>query len=131
MHAIPPGTTGTFTLLVETEHLADRFKDTILPSVLATPIMILAMENAALNAIRSYLEPNESAVGTAVDVRHLAATPVGHRITASAEVIQVSGRRILFRVTASDEMETIGEGTHERAVVDLSRLAQRLQEKGR
>jgi fluoroacetyl-CoA thioesterase len=131
MHAIPLGTTGTFTLLVKPEHLANRFKDAILPPVLATPIMILAMENAALNAIRSYLEPNESALGTVVDIRHLAATPVGQCVTASAEVIQVNGRRILFRVTASDETEEIGAGTHERAVIDLPRLAQRLRDKER
>jgi len=129
MHAIPQGTNGTFTLLVKPDHLANRFKDTILPPVLATPIMILAMENAALNAIRSYLEPNESALGTSVDVRHVAATPVGQRVTANAEVIQVDARRILFRVTASDEIEEIGRGTHERTVIDLSRLAKRLREK--
>jgi fluoroacetyl-CoA thioesterase len=131
MQAISNGTIGTFTLVVEPDHLANRFKDTILPPVLATPIMILAMENAALNAIRSYLEPGESALGTSIDVRHVAATPVGQRVTASAEVIQVDARRILFRVTASDEMEEIGRGTHERTVIELFRLTKRLHEKER
>ena len=78
MRQIPLGTKGTFTLRVEPGHLANQFKDAILPQVLATPVMVLIMENAALNAIRAYLEPGESAVGTAIDVQHLAATPVGH-----------------------------------------------------
>ena len=77
MHAIPVGAKGSFTLVVAPEHLANRFKDAMLPPVLATPIMVLVMENAALNAVRAYLEPGESALGTVVDVRHLAATPVG------------------------------------------------------
>ena len=101
----------------------------MLPPVLATPIMILAMENAALNAIREYLEPGESAVGTAVDVRHLAATPVGQQVTAEAEVIEVDGRRIVFAVTARDEVEEIGRGTHERMMIDLRRVMQRLDAK--
>ena len=101
----------------------------MLPPVLATPIMILAMENAALNAIREYLEPGESAVGTAVDVRHLAATPLGQQVTAEAEVIEVDGRRIVFAVTARDEVEEIGRGTHERMMIDLRRVMQRLDAK--
>src|SRR6478752_9888787 len=100
MKQIPPGTTGTATLHVQPEHLANRFKDATLPPVLATPVMIMAMENAALNAIKPYFEAGESAVGTRVDVRHLGATPVGRRIVAFAEVIGVAGHRIEFRVRA-------------------------------
>ena len=74
MRQIPLGTKGTFTLSVLSEHLANQFKDGMLPQVLATPVMVLAMENAALDAIRPFLEAGESAVGTAIDVRHLAAT---------------------------------------------------------
>jgi fluoroacetyl-CoA thioesterase len=129
MHAIPLGAKGTFTLVVKPEHLANRFKDAILPPVFATPLMILAMENAALNAVRSYLEPGETAVGTAVDIRHIAATPVGKRMTAEAEVTQVEERRIVFAVTARDEVEEIGKGTHERMVVDFRRLTERLDAK--
>jgi fluoroacetyl-CoA thioesterase len=129
MHAIPLGAKGAFTLVVTPEHLANRFKDAILPPVLATPLMILAMENAALNAIRNYLEPGETALGTAVDIRHIAATPVGQRVTAEAEVTQVEDRRIVFAVTARDDVEEIGKGTHERMVVDLRRLMQRLDAK--
>ena len=129
MRPIPLGAKGTFTLHVTPAHLANQFKDAMLPPVFATPMMILTMENAALNAIRGYLDPGESAVGTAVDVRHLAATPVGHEVTAEAEVTRVDGRRVAFKVTARDEMEEIGRGTHERVVVDMRRLDERLSTK--
>ena len=129
MHEIPVGAKGSFTLVVAPEHLANRFKDAMLPPVLATPIMVLVMENAALNAVRAYLEPGESALGTVVDIRHLAATPVGLHVTAEAEVTEVDGRRIVFAVTARDEIEEIGKGIHERMVVDLRRLTQRLDAK--
>src|SRR3974377_1547975 len=99
MQTIPLRAEGSFTLVVKPEHLASRFKDSMLPPVLATPIMILAMENAALNAIREYLEPGESAVGTAVDVRHLAATPLGQQVTAEAEGIEGGGGRVVFLLT--------------------------------
>jgi fluoroacetyl-CoA thioesterase len=116
---------------VRPAHLANQFKDAMLPQVFATPMMITVMENAALNAIRGYLDPGESAVGTAVDIRHLAATPVGHEVTAEAEVTGVDGRRITFNVKARDETEEIGSGTHERMVVDMRRLDERLAAKSK
>jgi fluoroacetyl-CoA thioesterase len=122
MRAAPVGTKGTFGLTVTTAHLANQFKDAILPEVFATPMMVLAMENAALNAIRDFLDPGESAVGTSIDVRHLAATPLGHRVTAEAEITGVEGRRITFAVRAFDEHEEIGNGTHERMLVDRARF---------
>ena len=82
MRQIPLGARGTSILRVRPEHLANRFKDAILPQVLATPVMILIMEKAALNAIRPFLDKGESAVGSAVDVKHFAATPVGHEARA-------------------------------------------------
>ncbi len=117
-------------LRVLPEHLANQFKDAM-PQVLATPVMVLIMENAALNAIRSYLDLGESAVGTAIAVRHLAATPVGHDVRAEAEVIQVDGRRIEFKVSARDEMEEIGNGTHERIVINLKSFNERLARKSK
>ncbi len=131
MRQIPPGTKGTFTLRVEPKHLANQFKDATLPEVLATPVMILMMENAALNAIRPYLEPGESAVGTAIDVRHLAATPGGYLVRAEAEVTKVDGKRIEFEVSARDEVEEIGRGSHQRALIDLGSFNQRLAGKAR
>lgn len=129
MRSIPAGAKGHFTLVVEPQHLASQLKDPSLPPVFATPIMILAMENAALNAIRDYLEPGETAVGIAIDVRHLASTPVGQRVIAEAEVTSAQGRHIVFSVSARDEIETIGEGIHKRAVVDLHRVTERLKMK--
>ena len=131
MRQIPPGTKGTFTLRVEPAHLANQFKDAMLPQVLATPVMILMMENAALNAIRPYLEAGESAVGTAIDVKHLAATPVSHQVRAEAEVIRVEGKRIAFKVSASDEIEEIGNGTHQRMVINLHSFNERLAAKAK
>src|SRR5207245_6769436 len=117
------------TLRCTPANLANQFKHAIQPPFYATPIMIMAMENAALNAIRAYLDPGESAVGTAVDVRHLAATPAGHEVSAEAEVTRVDGRRVEFDVKARDEKEEIGRGTHERMVIDMRRLDQRLSGK--
>jgi fluoroacetyl-CoA thioesterase len=131
MRPIPVGAKGTYTLLATPAHLANQFKDAVLPKVFATPMMVTAMENAALNAVRDYLEPGESVVGTKVDIRHIAATPAGHRVTALAEVTKVDGRRIEFKVSARDEIEEIGNGTHERMVVDMARIDKRLKAKQR
>jgi fluoroacetyl-CoA thioesterase len=131
MRQIPLGTKGTFTLRVRPEHLANQFKDAMLPEVFATPVMVLIMENAALNAIRSYLEPGESAVGSAINIRHLAATPVGHEVSAEAEVIAVNGRHIEFKVSARDEIEEIGNGTHQRTAIKLASFNDRLANKAK
>jgi fluoroacetyl-CoA thioesterase len=129
MKSIPVGAAGSFSLVVTPEHLASRFKDVTLPPVLATPIMIMVMENAALNAIKPYLDPGESALGTRVDVRHAAATPAGRRVTGEAKVTHVDGRRIEFSVHAADGDEEIGVGTHERVVIQLSKLSERMKAK--
>jgi fluoroacetyl-CoA thioesterase len=129
MQTIPVGTEGSFSLVIGPEHLANRFKDAMLPPVLATPVMIMIMENAALNAMKPYLEVSESALGTRVDVRHLAATPAGRRITGEAEVTDVDGRRIEFTIRAKDGTEVVGIGTHERMVIDLAKFTERLKSK--
>ena len=131
MRQIPLGTKGTFTLRVRPEHLANQFKDAMLPKVLATPVMIMAMENAALNAMRPFLEPGESAVGTQIEVRHLAATPVGQSVRADAEVIAADGKQIVFKVSARDETEEIGYGTHQRTVINLASFNERLATKNK
>jgi fluoroacetyl-CoA thioesterase len=131
MRPIPVGAKGTYLLRVTPAHLANQFKDAALPKVFATPMMVTAMENAALNAVRDYLDPGESAVGTVVNIKHLAATPAGHMVTATAEVTQVDGRRIEFSVSARDETEEIGSGTHERMVIDMDRIARKLDAKAR
>ncbi|MDE2260820.1 MAG: thioesterase family protein [Betaproteobacteria bacterium] len=130
MQPIPVGAKGSFSLVVTPEHLANRFKDTMLPPVFATPVMIMIMENAALNAIKPYLDTNESAVGTRVNVIHLAATPVGMTATAHAVVTKVDGRRIEFQVDATDDIEKIGTATHERMVIDMAKFSEKLKKKG-
>jgi fluoroacetyl-CoA thioesterase len=129
MQTIPVGTEGSFSLVIGPEHLANRFKDATLPPVLATPVMIMIMENAALNAMKPYLEVSESALGTRLDIRHLAATPAGRRITGEAEVTDVDGRRIEFTIRAKDGTEVVGIGTHERMVIDLAKFTERLKSK--
>jgi len=129
MQTMPIGARGSFTLVVAPDHLANRFKDAMLPPVLATPVMIMIMENAALNAMKPYLEAGESALGTRVDVRHLAATPAGRLVTGEAEVTKVDGRRLEFTLRALDGTEVIGTGTHERMIIDLARFSERLKAK--
>lgn len=129
MDRIEIGATGRFELVVEAQHLASNFKDTLLPPVLATPVMVMIMENAALNAIRPFLEPGESAVGTRVAVDHLAATPIGQLVVGEATVTKVDGRHISFAVTARDEVDEIGRGTHERLVIDIARFTEKLAQK--
>jgi len=129
MRPIPNGIQGRYVHRVESAHLANRFKDAILPPVFSTPYLILIMENAALNAIKQYLDEGESAVGTRVDVRHLVATPVGREVVGHAEVLSTEGRRIFFRVWATDGDEEIGAGTHERMVVTTARIVERMAAK--
>jgi len=129
MKQIPIGAKGGFELVVGADHLANRYKDATLPPVLATPVMIMIMENAALNAIKPYLDRGQSALGTRVDVTHLAATPVGRKVTGEAEVTGVDGRRVEFSVRAFDGAELIGAGTHQRTLIDLAKFGERLRAK--
>lgn len=129
MQSVPIGAKGSFSLVVTPDHLANRFKDATLPPILATPVMIMIMENAALNAIKPYLDGGESALGTRVDVRHLGATPAGQRVTGEAEVTKVDGRRIEFRIRATDRTAEIGVGTHERVMIDLAKFSERMKAK--
>ena len=87
--------------------------------VLATPKLVALMENAALNCVKPHLDEGMDTVGTHLDVAHLAATPVGMNVRAEAELIEVDRRRLVFSVKAYDEIELVGEGTHERFVVSM------------
>jgi fluoroacetyl-CoA thioesterase len=97
--------------------------------VFSTPSLIALMENAARSAVEPLLPAGQSTVGVRVDVRHLAPSPPGEQVRARAELIEVDGRRLVFRVEAFDSHEKIGEGTHERMVVDPARLLARAQAK--
>jgi fluoroacetyl-CoA thioesterase len=129
MRPIPKGARGDYLLRVETRHLANTFKDSMLPPVFSTPYLVLIMENAALNAIKQYLDVGESAVGTRVEVSHLLATPVGRDVAGHAEVTHTEGRKIFFRVWATDSTEEIGAGLHERTVIDVARIVERMKSK--
>ena len=94
--------------------------------VLSTPHMIGMMEWTCRNAVRPLLEPGHDTVGTHVNVAHLAAAPIGMSVTFTAEVLEVNDRRVKFRVEAWDEKEKIGEGTHERAIINIAKFATRL-----
>ena len=97
--------------------------------VLATPVMVSLMEEAALDAVEGLLPQGQQTVGTRLDITHVAATPVGLHVVAHAELTQVDGRRLTFRVWADDEVDRIGEGVHERIVVDVARFDHRAQAK--
>jgi predicted thioesterase len=122
------GLKGTASLRVEEEHTAPRIGSGLV-RVLATPVMINLMESAALDAAERLLPEGHQSLGIHLDVSHVAATPVGMQVQATAEVIAVEGRRITFRVEAHDEVEPIGEGTHQRVVVEVARFDRRVQSK--
>jgi fluoroacetyl-CoA thioesterase len=125
---ITTGVSGTADLVVGPEHTAP-FVGSGRIAVLATPVMINVIEAAALAAVEHLLPAGHQSLGIHLDVSHTAATPVGLRVTASAEVIAVEGRTITFRVEAHDDYETIGGGTHQRVVVSVARFDERVQRK--
>ena len=128
--AIHPGLTGTADLVVAPEHTAPRIGSGRI-AVLATPVMINLIEAAALAAVEHLLPAGHQSLGIHLDVRHFAATPVGLKVTATAEVTAVEGRTITFRLEARDEREVIGDGTHQRVVVNVGRFDERVQRKVR
>ena len=125
---IGPGLRGTAQLLVGPEHTAP-FVGSGRIAVLATPVMINVIEAAALNAVEHLLPAGLQSLGIHLDVSHIAATPVGLQVTATAEVAGVDGRTITFRVEARDPLEVIGGGTHQRVVVSVARFDERVQRK--
>ena len=125
---LPAGLRGSAELVVGEQHTAPRVGSGRI-RVLATPVMINLIEAAALAAVEQSLPENHQSLGTHLDISHTAATPVGMRVRATAEVLRVEGRTIYFRVRAEDERELIGEGTHERVVVNVERFDQRVQAK--
>jgi len=122
------GQRGTAELLVGEEHTAPRVGSGAV-HVLATPVMINLFEAAALTAVEHLLPAAHQSLGTVLHVRHIAATPVGMRVTATATVERTEGRTLYFRVEARDERELIGDGTHERVVVNVAKFDARVQAK--
>ena len=122
------GLRGTAEVRVGEEHTAPRIGSGKV-HVLATPVMINLIEAAALAAIEHLLPPGYQSLGTHLDVHHVAATPVGMKVRATAEVVAVSGRTVSFKVSASDQIDLIGHGTHERVVVNVAKFDQRVEKK--
>jgi len=126
--AIKPGLTGDAELLVAPEHTAPRVGSGRI-AVLATPVLINVIEAAALAAVEHLLPTGYQSLGIHLDVRHFAATPVGLMVTARATVTAVEARTISFRVEARDDRELIGDGAHQRVVVNVARFDDRVRRK--
>jgi len=128
MADIPIGTKGEYQVLVTTD-VAITFLETEGARVLSTPNMIRFMEMTCRNSVRPLLEPGHDTVGTHVNIAHLAAAPMGTMVTFTSEVLRVDGKRVEFRVEARDEIEKIGEGTHQRAIINIAKFATRMAAK--
>ena len=125
---LKPGLSGTAEIVVGTRDTAPHVGSGKI-GVLATPIMVNLMESAALQAVERFMPPGYQTVGTHLDVKHFAATPVGLRVRAGAELVRIEGRTLTFRIHAEDERERIGEGVHQRLVINVERFDQRMQKK--
>jgi fluoroacetyl-CoA thioesterase len=125
---IASGLRGEASLVVGEEHTAPSIGSGKV-RVLATPVMINLVEAAALAAVERLLPAGYQSLGTHLDVHHVAATPVGMKVRACAEVVRIEGRTISFNVKAEDEKDLIGHGTHERMVVNVAKFDERVQKK--
>ena len=125
---IEPGLTNEITHIVAESDTAAVYGSGLAP-VLSTPHLIALMEGAAQTMLTPYLEPGQSSVGTGIDIRHLAATPVGMSVRIRAEVTEVALPRVCFHVQAWDAVEKIGAGEHERFIVDTARFMARVARK--
>ncbi len=125
---LTPGLSGHAGLVVGDEHTAPRVGSGKV-RVLATPVMINLFEAAALEAIERLLPAGYQSLGTVLNVRHIAATPVGMKVRARAEVLRVEGRTVFLKVEAHDEKDLIGDGLHERVVVNVEKFSLRVQRK--
>lgn len=125
---IQPGLKGSVEIVVGEQHTAPHVGSGRV-RVLATPIMINLMEAAALQAVEGLLPAGHQTVGIHLDVTHVAATPVGMRVRAHAELMRVDKRTLFFDVSAEDEKERIGGGVHERIVINLAKFDARMQDK--
>jgi predicted thioesterase len=125
---LKPGLTGHAEIVVGEEHTAPRIGSGMV-RVLATPVMINLMEAAALDAAEKLIPAGHQSLGIKLDVRHIAATPVGMRVRATAKIVKIEGRQIDFWVEAHDEKDLIGDGAHHRIVVNVERFDKRVQAK--
>ena len=125
---LEPGMVGEVQHRVTPETFASKWGNPGI-EVLATPVVVGWLEDAAIRAVQPYLEPGQGSVGTLVSMKHLAATPAGMTVRATATVTEVDGRRIRFTVEAHDEKEKIAEGEHERFIVNMAKFLDRVAQK--
>ncbi len=130
MTELVPGLTAEIEMTVTEADTASRWGSGLVP-VFSTPALVGLMESAAVKALSGHLAPGQTTVGGHIDVRHLAATPVGMKVRARAELVAVEGRKLAFKVQAWDEVELIGEADHERFVIDEAKFIARVQVKGK
>lgn len=126
---LEPGLTNELTLIVQQSDTARHSGGETLPPVLSTPRLIGMLERTSHLLALPYLEKGQTTVGTLVNVKHLAATPVGLAVRFHSELVEVDRRRLRFKVEAWDALEKIAEGEHERFIIDIDRFTQRLEEK--
>lgn len=126
--SITVGTKGRAETVVTRENTAAAVGSGLVP-VFGTPFMIALMENAAVDALAPYMEVGQGSVGTHLDVSHDAATPIGLKVWAEAEVTAVDGKALTFAVTAYDEAGPIGKGTHNRFIIDVERFLAKTEKK--
>lgn len=126
---IEPGIIGELSLTVQESDTARASGGETLPPVLSTPRMIGLMERSAHLAVLPHLAAGQTTVGALVNIRHLAPTPVGMQVNFRAELLEVDGRRLRYKVEAWDQVEKIGEGEHERFIIDEARFLDRLEKK--
>lgn len=124
------GMTSQVELIVEDSHTAVAYGSGEV-KVFATPMMVAIMENASLKAVDPKLPEDFATVGLTLNVSHIAATPVGMKVSAKAELIKIEGKKLTFKVEAFDEVEKIGEGIHERYIIQLSKFLDRTSKKGK
>ena len=125
---ITPGIKGHIEQIVSEQLCADKIGSGLV-KVFATPMMIALMEQTCNESVTPYLEAGQGTVGTHINVSHCAATPVGMKVWCDSELIDVDRRRLTFKVTAFDEKGLIGEGTHERFIIDTAKFQQKTNEK--
>jgi fluoroacetyl-CoA thioesterase len=130
MKDIEPGLHAELEHLVTSEDTASHWGSGLVP-VLSTPALVGLMEMAAVQALAGCLPPGQTTVGGHIDVHHLAATPIGMKVRARAELTAIVGRKLAFKVQAWDEVELIGEAEHDRVVVDEAKFVARVGAKGK
>ena len=125
-----PGLSAELELTVTEDDTASKWGSGLVP-VFSTPALVGLMESTAVKALSGYLAPGQTTVGGHIDVHHLAATPVGMKVHAKAELTAVDGRKLTFKIQAWDELELIGEADHERFVIDEAKFVAKVGAKGK